>query len=221
MNRPQHEAPRESVPRTRGAVMRWQAPFYDAGCALIGLGRKFRQETLRHAALQPGERVLDVGCGTGVLTRLAAQAVGPAGSVVGLDPAPRMIAVARRNAARAGGRAEFRIVVIERLPFDDGCFDIAFSSLMLHHLPPELKREGLREVYRVLRPDGRLVVVDLDRPGHPLWWLLFWPWRLVPMTADNLRGTIPEYLRAAGFTEVRAAGRWRALLTFWTARKPG
>ncbi|MDX1251529.1 MAG: methyltransferase domain-containing protein [Gammaproteobacteria bacterium] len=92
----------ESPPHTHGAVMRWQAPFYDLGCALVGLGRRFREETLRRAALEPGERVLDVGCGTGVLTRLAAEAVGEAGEVIGIDPALRMIAAARRLGVLGG-----------------------------------------------------------------------------------------------------------------------
>ena len=111
--------------------------------------------------------------------------------------------------------------VIERLPFADVSFDVVLSSLMLHHLPPELKRTGLAEVYRVLRPGGRLVVVDLDHPGHPLWWPLFGPWLFEPMIADNLRGRIPQYLEAAGFKPVRALGRWFALLTFWSATRPG
>lgn len=221
MNRSPHEALQESVPRTRGAVMNWQAPFYDLGCALVGLGRRFRAQTLRHAALQAGERMLDVGCGTGVLTCLAAAAVGPHGRAVGVDPAPRMIAVALRNATHAYSHAEFHVGVIERLPFADASFDVVLSSLMLHHLPPELKRAGLAEVYRVLRPGGRLVVVDLDHPGNPLWWLPFGPWLLVPMIADNLRGRIPRYLEAAGFRPVRALGRWFVLLTFWSAARPG
>ncbi len=211
----------EPVSRTTGAVMNWQAPFYDLGCALVGLGRRFRAQTLRHAALQAGERVLDVGCGTGVLTRLAAAAVGPQGRAVGVDPAPRMIAVAQRQATRTHSRAEFRVGVIERLSFADASFDVVLSSLMLHHLPPELKRAGLVEVYRVLRAGGRLVVVDLDRPGNPLWWPLFAPWLFVPMIADNLRGRTPQFLGAAGFRPVRALGRWRALLTFWSAARPG
>lgn len=221
MNRPPHEALQESVPGTRGAVMNWQAPFYDLGCALVGLGQSFRAQTLRHAALQAGERVLDVGCGTGVLTRLAAEVVGPAGVVVGVDPSPRMIAVARRNTARVASRTEFRLGVIEQLPFPDASFDVVLSSLMLHHLPPGLKRAGLREVYRVLKPGGRFVAVDFDRPANPLWWLVFWPWRWEPMIAANLRGEIPEYLRAAGLDPVRPAGRWFNLLTFWVAEKRG
>lgn len=212
---------REPVAETRGMVMNWQAPFYDAGCTLIGLGRRFRHETLDHAELRAGEQVLDVGCGTGVLTRLAAQAVGPAGAAVGIDPAPRMIVVARRHAARVPSRPEFRVGVIERLPFADQSFDVVLSSLMLHHLPPELKVQGLGEVYRVLRPGGRLLAVDLDRPENPLWWLVFWPGRWLPMLAENLRGKIPAYLRAAGFDPVRTAGRWAGLFTFWTATKPG
>lgn len=211
----------EAAPETRGAVMNRLAPFYDLGCRLIGLGPAFRAQTLTLAALREGERVLDVGCGTGVLTRLAAQAVGSTGEVMGLDPSPRMIAVARRKAARAGSRAEFRLGVVERLPFADNRFDAVLSSLMLHHLPPDVKRAGLREVYRVLKPGRRLLAVDLDRPANLLWWLLFWPGLAVPMIAGNLRGAVPGHLQAVGFASVDAVGRWAGLLTFWVARKPG
>lgn len=213
------EAANELAPETRGAVMNWQAPFYDWGCRAAGLGRNFRDETLRHAALTPGDRMLDVGCGTGVLTRLAAQAVGPSGHAVGIDPAPRMIGVARENAARTGSQAEFKLAAIERLPFDDSSFDVVLSSLMLHHLPAELKHEGLREVRRVLKPGGRLVAVDIDCPANPLWWVVIWPLLMMPMTAINLRGEIPNYLRDAGFDPVQIKGRWVQWLTFWVAIK--
>lgn len=210
----------ESVPRTRGAVMNWQAPFYDLGCRLVGLGKNFRRETLRHAALQRGEHVLDASCGTGVLTRLAAEAVGPDGSVIGIDPAPLMIAVARRQAQRAASRAQFRLGVIERLVFADESFDVVLASLMLHHLPPDLKRDGLREVHRVLKAGGRLVVVDLDRPGRRAWWLVAWPFLMSRFVGDNLRGRMPHFLREAGFGPAVQAGRRFSLITTWVARKP-
>lgn len=213
------DAPREIAPETRGAVMNWQAPFYDWGCRAVGLGRNFRDTTLRHAALTPGERVLDVGCGTGVLTRMAAQAVGLSGHAVGIDPAPGMIGVARQHAARTGSRAEFKLAAIERLPFDDSSFDVVLSSMMLHHLPPDLKHDGLAEVYRVLKPGGRLVAVDIDRPAHPLWWLLVWPLLLMRGSAANMRGEIPAYLHGVGFGPVQTKARWVQWLTFWVAIK--
>jgi len=206
---------------TRGAVMNFQAPVYDFGCSLVGLGRRFRQKTLCLAALKPGEKVLDVGCGTGVLTRLVAEAVGPEGSVIGIDPAPRMIHVARKHAAREGSRAVFEPGVIERLPFEDEFFDAVLSSLMLHHLPPDLKRDGLREVYRVLKPGGRFVVVDLNRPSFSLWWVVFWPGLLSSLIADNLRGKITDYLRGAGFEAVERCDGWAGILSFWRAAKRG
>lgn len=210
----------ETVPETRGMVMNWQAPFYDWMCRLVGLGQNFRHETLRHAALRPGERVLDVGCGTGVLTRLAAEAVGPSGHVVGIDPSPGMIGVARRNTVQANSRAEFKLAAIERLPFEEGSFDVVLSSCMLHHLPAEPKQAGLREVCRVLKPGGRLMAVDIDRPANPLWWMVIWPLLRMPMAAINLRGEIPAYLRNAGFDPVQVKGRWARWLTFWVAAKP-
>lgn len=210
----------EPFPQTHGLVMNWQAPFYDWGCRAIGLGRNFRIETLRHAALRPSERVLDVGCGTGVLTRLAAEAVGPSGHVVGIDPSPGMLGVARKNVVLTNSLAEFKFAVIEHLPFEDGSFDVVLSSCMLHHLPAELKREGLREVCRMLKPGGRFVAVDIDRPANPLWWLVIWPLLMMPTAAINLRGEIPDYLRDAGFDPVQVKGRWARWLTFWVAAKP-
>lgn len=214
------ELPGEPIPATQGMTLNWLAPVYDWYCPKIGLGGRFRDETLKHAALRPGEQVLEVGCGTGVLSRLAADAVGPAGAAVGIDPAQRMIAVARRNAQKTGSRAQFKLAAIESLPFPDRSFDVVLSSLMLHHLPGDVKRDGLREVFRVLKPGGRLVVVDLDRPAIPLWWAAVWPLLLLPTTAGNLRSEIPAFIGAAGFAQVRSAGRWYGLLSFWIALKP-
>ena len=208
----------EPVVHTHGMTMDWAVPIYDWYCPKLGLGPAFREATLSYAALKAGERVLDVGCGTGVLTRLAARAVGSAGHVIGIDPGPAMLAVARRNAAAS--RAEFRLAAIESLPFANASFDIVLSSCMLHHLPPEVKSEGLCEVYRVLRPGGRLLVVDIDRPANPFWWLLCWPLLFFHFTAPNLRGEVPIYLSAAGFTPVTVRGRKGGLLTFWLAMKP-
>lgn len=206
------------APHTAGMTMGWAAPIYDWYFPKLGLGKAFRMETLRHAALRPGERVLEVGCGTGVLTRFAAEVVGPSGEAIGIDAAPAMIVVARENAARAGSRASFQLAAIETLPFPDASFDVVLASAMLHHLPPAAKEAGLKSVRRVLKPSGRLVIADLDRPANPLWWLLLWPLLAMPMTAGNLRGEIPAFLQRNGFGSVEMQGRWMQLLAFWVAR---
>ena len=210
----------EPVVHTHGTTMNWAAPFYDVHCSAVGLGQGFREQTLRTAAIQAGEKILDVGCGTGVLTRLACDAAGPAGSALGIDPTRNMIRVAKKNAQRLGSRAEFKVAAIEHLPAPDAAFDVVLSSLMLHHLPPDLKREGLREVYRVLKPGGRFVVVDFYRPANPLWWLVAWPFLFMPTTADNLRGKLPAFFREAGFDPVGMRGLCAGILSFWVAIKP-
>ena len=104
--------------------------------------------------------MLDVGCGTGTLAIEVARRAGRAGRVAGVDPSTQQIARARSKAARRNVPIDFQIGVIEHLPFPDQTFDVVLSTLMMHHLPDPLKRQGLAEIARVLKPGGRLVIAD-------------------------------------------------------------
>jgi ubiquinone/menaquinone biosynthesis C-methylase UbiE len=137
-------------------LMAW---FHDT-FSFRGRWRQLRQRTINLARIQPGEQVLDVGCGTGTLAMDVARRVGRAGRVAGIDPGPQQIARARSKAARSNVPIEFQVGVIEQLPFPDQTFDVVLSTLMMHHLPASLKRRGLAEIARVLKPGGRLIIAD-------------------------------------------------------------
>ncbi len=157
--------PTEKLVATKGTVIRW-ATFYDPLVKLLTLGQatRLRRSTVALAAIEAGTHVLDVGCGTGDLTLAAWQRTGPTGVVAAIDPAAEMIAVAQRKAAKRHATVDFRVGVIEALPFADASFDVVLSSFMMHHLPDDLKRQGLAEIERVLRPGGRLLIVDFKGP---------------------------------------------------------
>ncbi|HEX9039173.1 MAG TPA: class I SAM-dependent methyltransferase [Ktedonobacterales bacterium] len=125
-----------------------------------GALRALRRRTVDLAHLKSGEVALDVGCGTGALAVEVARRVSPTGRVVGVDPGPAQIARARANGVRRGLPATFQVGVVERLEFPDQTFDVVFSTLMMHHLPANLKRQGLAEIARALKPGGRLVIAD-------------------------------------------------------------
>ena len=151
---------------TKGSVIH-SAARYDLLIWLLTLGRegRLRERQLSLAGLRPGESVLDVGCGTGGLAIAASRKVGSAGSVQGVDPSAAMIARAQRKARRAAADVQFRTGVAEALPYGDATFDVVLSSLMLHHLPKETRRAGVREVGRVLKPGGRFLAIDFGRPS--------------------------------------------------------
>lgn len=138
-------------------------PFYDLAHVLAGLGR-VHAEMIRQAEVRPGQRVLDVGCGTGNLL-LAVGAAKPGVELEGLDPDARILATAGRKSRRARLPVTWRRGFADDLPFADGAVDRVFSSLMLHHLAPAAAKAGmLAEVRRVLAPDGLLVLADVA--GH-------------------------------------------------------
>lgn len=156
------------APHTEGRAIHW-ARLYDFGTRVMSFGRLsvLHRRMMELAAIAPGERILDVGCGPGRLAIMAGRVAGPAGEACGVDPAPQMIELARRNAAQAAVPARFDVGVIEALPYPGDHFDVVLSSMMLHHLPDDLKDRGLAEIRRVLKPAGRVLAVDFGAtPGE-------------------------------------------------------
>jgi ubiquinone/menaquinone biosynthesis C-methylase UbiE len=152
--------------RTDGLVIHWAAR-YDLLAFLFTHGREgaFRERLVDLARIQPGDAVLDVGCGTGTLAIAAARRAGPLGRVSGLDASPEMVARAGHKAARAGVSVDLHIGSAAALPFDDHQFDAVLATLMLHHLPRRTREQMARQVRRVLRPGGRVLAVDFGRPS--------------------------------------------------------
>ena len=121
-------------------------------------GRVYRR-IVELSGAAPGDRVLDVGCSSGYLARFLAAAAGPTGSVTGLDPSEAAIAHARRPRRRA---AFVTGVAQDLSAFPDGSFDVVTSTLALHHVPARRRQDAFREMYRVTRSGGPLLVADFD-----------------------------------------------------------
>jgi ubiquinone/menaquinone biosynthesis C-methylase UbiE len=153
-----------SAPGTKGRVLH-SAVGYDLMAWLFLLGREgaFRERLVQLARLEPGQSVLDIGCGTGSLAIAAKRHVGPLARVHGIDASPEMIARARKKAGKAGLDVSFTEGVVERLPFPDQQFDVVLSTLMLHHLPREAREQCAREIRRVLKSGGRVLAVDFGK----------------------------------------------------------
>jgi ubiquinone/menaquinone biosynthesis C-methylase UbiE len=132
------------------------------------IGAPLAADLVELAALRPGERVLDVACGTGVVARHAVERVGAGGTVVGVDINPGMLAVAR-PATRDVAAATWHEASADKLPFPDETFDVAFCQLGLQFFPD--KAAALREMRRVLAPGGRLLV-NVPGPTPPLFAVL-------------------------------------------------
>ena len=162
---PFHPQARNSVAGAAGSsigVLLHSPRLYDMFLELALLGRapRFREQLLGLAELRPGETILDVGCGTGSLAMLARKAVGPAGIACGVDASPEMIAWARRKAERAGVEVSLQRASAQALPFPDAHFDAVLSTLMLHHLSGKARTQLVHEARRVLKPGGRVLIVD-------------------------------------------------------------
>ena len=162
-------AAHQHVPSGKVGLTLHRAAWYDLLVWLLTFGRQraFRERIIAFARLQPGESMLDVGCGTGSLAIVAKRLVGPAGRVSGIDASPEMLARAAGKARKAGLDISFSLEPAQALPFPDGHFDVAVTTLMLHHLPRKGRQQCAAEMKRVLKPGGRVLAVDFanSAPG--------------------------------------------------------
>jgi ubiquinone/menaquinone biosynthesis C-methylase UbiE len=185
---------------------------YDSYMRKMTLGREraLREMTVNLAQVKPGDCVLEVGCGTGTLTLAAKRQAGPSGKVYGIDVIPGMIELSRRKAAQAQVDVTFQLGSIDDVPFSANQFDVVMCSFMIFHMSDMVRRKGIPEIHRVLKPQGRLLVLDLALPTRPL------PRAIAGalfggMLQHDLRELLP-LMEASGFSDIEIAqARFRVL----------
>lgn len=221
MHRMHHDPITKSGPETTGATIHWTSQ-HDIFVSLMGLGVNGPNSRMiiEMAKIKPGDKVLDVGCGTGDLTLTAKKYAGASGSANGIDASPEGIDIARKKAERGGSGAVFEVGLIERIAYPDATFDVVISRLVIHHLPDDLKRQGFSEIYRVLKPGGLCFLADFKPPTNPL--LVHVISALVNhgmIMQSNVWG-LPPMLTETGFVEVASGPTRSAFLAFVSGKKP-
>lgn len=201
-------------------------PLYDPLMRALLREATWKRQLMGAAALQPGEQVLDLGCGTGTLTLMLKQQY-PQTTISGLDADPETLSIAQKK--RASSRLDVTLDqgVATALPYADASFDCVLSSLLFHHLSREQTIQTAREVLRVLKPAGRFLVADWGK-AETLWMrLAFLPVQLLDgfaTTQKNVEGNLPSLFVDAGLVQVEQVQSFPTLfgaLALYRAGKKG
>jgi SAM-dependent methyltransferase len=191
----------------------WLTALYDPAIALTMRERAFRP-ALVAAVLENRPRVvIDVGCGTGTLAAMLAEADLDI-EVHGFDGDETVLEQAREKAVPHADRVSFERALAGELPVKSGSVDVVSVSLLLHHLTSASKLAALAEARRVLRRSGRLVIADWGRPHDPLTRAGFLALQLLDgfeNTSDHAAGRLPSMIEQTGFSSVRIVQRWRTV----------
>ena len=189
--------------RSKGYIpalsFRWLTPLYDPVLKWVMREDKFKQVLTARANIRPGMEVLDLGCGTGTLTILVKESY-PSASITGIDGDPDVLKMARDKSR--GLNIQWDEGLAFSLPYLDESFDRVVTSLVIHHLVTQDKYRAFQEIYRVLKPNGELYVLDFGAPHTPLARFVTGYMHGLEETADNFAGRIPQFIKEAGFGTV-------------------
>src|SRR3989344_7589684 len=172
--------------------------WFNIFCTLVGLGKTYRRKIIQTLQLSPNEKhILDAGCGTGSLAIELKKEV-PAIELHAIDADPEALKIAQK----AGSNIRFQQAFIQKLPFPDNTFDVVYSSLVFHHLKHETKIEAMKEIKRVLKKNGRFLLVDFGKPKNILGTIFSGMSVMLEEGRDNHQGLLPQMLRNAGFRRI-------------------
>lgn len=184
-------------------------PIYDLGIRLTLPERRFKSRVIESAHLVPGMRVLDIGCGTGTLLILAAEAV-PGAQLVGVDIDDSILERARRKIAVRGLSIQLERASATELPYADGSFERVLSTLAFHHLTREDKARAFAEAHRVLRPGGELHLGDFGKPDTLYSRVASYLTERIggEHVHENYGGLLPAMAHDVGFVSIEETGRF-------------
>ncbi len=203
----------------------WLTGLYDPVVALTTRESAFKNALANQAGIAAGHRVLDLGCGTATLSILLKQKQ-PNAVIVGIDGDAKVLKIARKKAHKAGVEITFDEGMSFDLPYEDESFDRVVSSLFFHHLSRENKLETLREVSRVLKPNGEFHVADWGLPASRLMRRTSYLIQFLDgfeTTADNFNGLLPKLITDAGFSFVKETNHFNSVfgtIRMHQCRKP-
>lgn len=182
----------------------------------------FKRRLVEQAQIEKGQRVLDLGCGTAILTILIKKSH-PEAEVIGLDGDPKILEIAKTKIAKAGLDITLDHGMAFEVPYPECYFDHVFSRLLFHHLTWENKNRTLGEVLRVLYPGGEFHLADFGKPKNVPMHLVSLIMRHFEENRDNIKGLLPKAIRHVGFQSVEEFARYMTVfgaLSLYRAQKP-
>lgn len=186
----------------------WLSIWYDLAIKLTMPERKFRNRLIDHLGPEPGEQILEFGSGTGTNLLIAAMR-SPDCHYTGLDVDPKIREIAKRKLNKYNLKIPLRLYDGEKLPFESASFDKVYSCLVFHHLDRATKLRSLKEIHRVLKPGGKLIIGDWGKAKSKTMRLAFYTVQLLDgfkTTSDNVNGLLPGFVKDAGFIKVEEIG---------------
>lgn len=194
-------------------------PLYDPILKWVMSEDSFKRKLVSQSRILPGMKVLDLGCGTGTLTVMLKKEY-PNSTITGLDGDPQMLDIPRQKSANLN--IQWDQGMAYALPYPDGSFDRVVTSLVIHHLVTEDKRRTFHEIYRVLKPNGALCVLDFGAHHSRTARLITMYMHGLEEAGDNFDGLIPQFISAAGFESVDELDHFVTVfgpLSLWRAVK--